>query len=61
MRTLQIRNVGKMWRVYNGTTVLAFATDFAMAQYRRHQLIAEGAAERVALRNELRRAQQCQN
>ncbi len=58
--SLQIRNVGKMWRVCDGTTVLAFATDFAMAQYRRHQLIAEGAADRVAFRNAQRRAQQCQ-
>lgn len=56
MTNLQIRPVGGMWRVLSGTTVLAFATTYVLAQAKAAQLAAEGAAERVAQW----RAAQCQ-
>lgn len=53
---LQIRPAGNMWRVCHGPTVLAFTETYSRALIRHSELVAEGAAERVALR----RAQQCQ-
>lgn len=39
---MQIRNIGKMWRVMEGEKTLAFATTYKMAQHRLRELIAHG-------------------
>lgn len=44
---LQIKNVGRMWRVYASTTVLAFASTYALAEARADELKATNAAQRV--------------
>lgn len=39
---MQIRNIGKMWRVMQGEKTLAFARSYKMAQHRLRELIAQG-------------------
>ena len=56
---MQIRNVGKMWRVMHGEITLAFATNYRMALHRRNELFTQRAADRVIHHQQQRRAQQC--
>lgn len=56
---LQILNVGKMWRVVHGNTVLAFASTYPIALRQRNQLIKQGVVKRIVLSNLQRRALQC--
>ncbi len=46
---LHIKNVGRMWRVYHGKTVLAFTNSYRHACIRAIELKATRAAERVEL------------
>jgi translation elongation factor EF-Tu-like GTPase len=44
---LRIKNVGKMWHVCHGKTVLAFATSYPWARARADELKTTGAAARA--------------
>ena len=58
---LVIRNIGGMWRVMHGGKTLAFARDYPMAMHKSRELIKDGAPQRLAMRDAIRRANQCLN
>lgn len=45
MSTLQIRPVGRMWRIYCGAKVVAFAADYRFACIRLDEIRAEFARQ----------------